>query len=131
MTERMEFQNIGSEIKGEIMKRLMLLFLIRCAIIILADLVNKIGAEDGMSVEGHILNKEGVLYLITDEDIDIKTAKEQSNQEFIRNYEGIYRLDSVPFSLSRYKDGQKMKIWFGKVLESHPAKVNVLKAESK
>ncbi|RFB09441.1 DUF3221 domain-containing protein [Bacillus sp. HNG] len=113
------------------MKRLVLLILILCAIIIVGDLVNKIGADDKMTVEGYILNKEGVLYLITDEEFDVKTAKEQSNQEFIRSYGGIYRLDSVPFSFSPYKDGQKMKVWFSEVLESHPAKIKVLKAKRK
>ncbi|MEK3817541.1 DUF3221 domain-containing protein [Cytobacillus sp. FSL W8-0315] len=113
------------------MKKLVILLVILFVIIILGDLVNKIGANEKMTVEGYILNKEGVWYLITDEDFDVKTAKEQSNQEFIRSYGGIYKLDSVPFSFSPYKEGQKMKVWFGEVLESHPAKIKVLKVEKK
>lgn len=99
--------------------------------IIFGDFVNKIGANEKMTVEGYILKKEGFLYLITDEDLGVKTDKEQSNQEFIRSYRGIYKLDSVPFSFSPYKDGQKMRVWYGEVLESHPAKIKVLKAERK
>lgn len=113
------------------MKRIVLFILILFAIIILGDFVNKIGADDKMTVEGYILNKEGILYLITDEDFNVKTAKELSNQEFIKSYGGIYSLDSVPFSFSQYKDGQKIKVWYDEILESHPAKIKVLKAKRK
>lgn len=122
------------EIRGEEQRdkyeKIVLFILILFAIIILGDLINKIRADGKMTVEGYILNKEGVLYLITDADFNVKTAKEQSNQEFIRSY-GIYRLDSVPFSFSPYRDGQKMKVWFSEVLESHPAKIKVMKSERK
>lgn len=57
------------------MKKLVILLVILFVIIILGDLVNKIGANEKMTVEGYILNKEGVWYLITDEDFDVKTAK--------------------------------------------------------
>lgn len=62
---------------------------------------------------------------------NVKAAKEQSNQEFIRSYGEIYRLDSVLFSFTSYKDGQKWKVWFNEILESHPVKMNVLKTERK
>ena len=113
------------------MKRIVLLVLILSAIIFLGDFVNKIGADDRMTVEGYFINREGILYLVTDVDFDVKTAKELSNLEFITSYGGIYRLDSVPFSFSKYKDGQKMKVWHGEILESHPAEINVLKGERK
>ncbi len=112
------------------MKRIVLLVLILCAIIILGYFVNKIGADDKMTLEGYILNKDGILYMISDEDIDVKTAKELSNQEFIKSYGGIYRLDDVPFFFSQYKDGQKIRVWYDEILELHPAKIKVLKAES-
>jgi Protein of unknown function (DUF3221) len=111
------------------MKRVVLLILILCAIIVLGDIVNKIGADDKMTVEGYILKKDGALYLITDADFDVKTAKELSNQEFIKSYGGIYKLGDIPISFSRYKDGQKITVWYDKILESHPAKIKVLKAE--
>jgi len=117
--------------RGLNMKRIVLFILILFVIVILGDFVNKIGADDKMTVEGYILNKEGILYLITDEDFDVKTAKELSGQEFIRSYGGIYMLDSVPFSFSPYNDGQKIRVWYDEVLESHPAKIKVLKAERK
>ena len=113
------------------MKRIVLLGLVLCAIIILGDFVNKIGADDKMTADGYILNKEGILYLISDEDFDVKTAKELSNQEFIKSYGGIYRLDNVPFSFSQYKEGQKIRVWYDEILESHPAEIKVLKAERK
>ena len=49
------------------MKRIVLFILILCVIIIFGDFVNKIGADNKMKGEGVILNKEGNLYLITDE----------------------------------------------------------------
>lgn len=68
------------------MKRIVLLVLILCAIIILGDFVNKIGVDNKMTLDGYILNKDGILYLISDEDFDVKNAKELSNQEFIKSY---------------------------------------------
>ncbi|WP_201714593.1 DUF3221 domain-containing protein [Rossellomorea arthrocnemi] len=111
------------------MKRIVFLILILCAIVFLGDIVNKIGADDKLTIEGYFLNKEGALYLITDEDFDVKTAKELSNQEFIKSYGEIYKLDDIPISFSRYNDGQKITVWYDKILESHPAKIKVLKAE--
>lgn len=113
------------------MKRIVVLILVLCAIIILGDFVNKIGADDKLTVEGYVLNKEGILYLITDGDFNVKTAKELSNQELIKSYGGIYSLDNVPFSFSQYKDGQRIRVWYDEILESHPAKIKVLKVERK
>lgn len=43
--------------------------------------------------------------------------------------EAIYRLDDVPNFL-QYKDGQKIRVWYDEIIELHPAKIKVLKAES-
>lgn len=114
------------------MKRILILIVALFAIVVIGDLVNGIGANDKPTLEGYLLNREGSLYLIADEDFDVKVAKELSNEEFIRIYGEIYILDKTPFSFSQYKDGEIFKVWYsGVVLESHPAQINVLKLERK
>ncbi|WP_051428212.1 DUF3221 domain-containing protein [Bacillus sp. J33] len=81
-----------------------------------------------MSIDGFFLKKDGTLYLIEDDDFDVETAIELSSEELIGNYGRVYILNHVPHT-SKYKDGQKIRVWFDKILESHPAKIKVLKAE--
>jgi hypothetical protein len=96
--------------KGFSMKRIIILIVSLFAIIVLGDLVNKIGANDKMTIEGYILNKEGILYLIEDDDFDLETAKELSSKEIMNIYARVSTLDNVPFSFSGYKDGQKIRV---------------------
>jgi hypothetical protein len=113
------------------MKRIVLLAVLLCAFILLGDFLNKIGADENENnrLEGYIVNKEGALYLITDQDFDVKAVKELSGEEFIYSYGGIYKVDNMPISFSKYEEGQKVKVWYDKILESHPAQLKVLKAE--
>jgi hypothetical protein len=112
------------------MKRIIMFILILLAIIVLGDWINKFSANDNMmSVEGYILNKEGILYLINDEDFDFEEAEKQSSKEIIEDYGRVYKLDEIPFSFSQYKNGQKLKVWYSEILESHPAIIKVIKVE--
>jgi hypothetical protein len=67
--------------------------------------------------------------LIEEDDFNIENAKELSSKEMMTSYGKIYTLDNVSFSFSGYKDGQKIRVWYDKILVSHPARIKVLKAE--
>ncbi|MEN1969211.1 DUF3221 domain-containing protein [Lentibacillus sp. N15] len=107
------------------MKRVFIFAIILILFVFLTDFLNARSANDNATVDGYLLNKDGMIYLVTADDFNIEKAEKMSMKQFIFEYTGdIHILNRQ----GRTKHGDKVRIWYDyPVLESYPAKLNVLK----
>ncbi|SET59552.1 Protein of unknown function [Oceanobacillus limi] len=83
-----------------------------------------------MTLEGYLITKNETNYLIQDEDFDADYANELEANALTWSYHDVYVLDKIPFTFTKFQSGQKINVWHnGTILESNPAKINVLKME--
>lgn len=112
---------------GGTMKRLrgiIIFIFLLILFVFLTDLIKSWRANDDNIVDGSIFNKEGEIYLITDDDFSLEEAEQLSMEQLFFNYGGIYILNKQ----GNTEHGDKVRIWHSfPVLESHPAGLRVLK----
>lgn len=110
------------------MKKTFILVSLLFAMVILADVINMFRTSDSMTLDGYLFIKDGAYYLINDENFNAEVANELVGEELIWNFSQVYVIDKIPFSFSKFRSGQKVKVWHnGTISESNPAKVKVLK----
>ncbi|MFD2045791.1 DUF3221 domain-containing protein [Ornithinibacillus salinisoli] len=113
------------------MKKILFLVFLLITLVIATDLINTFSASDSMTLEGYLLIKEETNYLVSDDKFDSEVANKITGSEILSTYNQVYILDKIPFSLKKIKNGQKVKVYHnGIILESNPAKVNVLKMKN-